>query len=126
MHCTGRDTQILQTSGWSVSEADCIPGFTERHQPAGDLRGLEGSRGMRLHRPLLSMQVHGCGLRLSELLHLQVRDIDSSGMVIHVRQGKGAKDRLVARKRSKISHRLFRLTECAEFGSGSRFPLDFA
>jgi integrase len=34
-------------------------------------------------------------LRLSELIHLQVGDIDSARMVIHVRQGKGAKDRLV-------------------------------
>jgi integrase/recombinase XerD len=38
---------------------------------------------------------YGCGLRLSELIHLQVTDIDSARRVIHVRQGKGAKDRLV-------------------------------
>ena len=44
---------------------------------------------------LLLQVAYGCGLRLSELLHLQVADIDSGRMVIHVRQGKGAKDRLV-------------------------------
>src|SRR5262249_39472 len=44
---------------------------------------------------LLLQVAYGCGLRLSELLHLQVRDIDSARMVIPVRQGQGAKDRLV-------------------------------
>jgi site-specific recombinase XerD len=38
---------------------------------------------------------YACGLRLEELLHLQATDIDSSRMVVHVRQGKGRKDRLV-------------------------------
>jgi integrase/recombinase XerD len=47
-------------------------------------------------RDRIFLQVaYGCGLRLSELIHLQVADIDSARMVIHVRQGKGAKDRLV-------------------------------
>jgi len=38
---------------------------------------------------------YACGLRISELIHLQVRDIDSPRLVVVVRQGKGAKDRLV-------------------------------
>jgi len=37
--------------------------------------------------------IYACGLRLGEGVHLQVRDIDSKQMVVHVRQGKGAKDR---------------------------------
>src|SRR6516164_3236591 len=44
---------------------------------------------------VLLQVAYGCGLRLSELLHLQVRDIDSARMVLHIRQGKGGKDRLV-------------------------------
>jgi len=44
---------------------------------------------------VLLQVAYGCGLRLNELLHLRVGDIDSARMVIHVRQGKGAKDRLV-------------------------------
>jgi len=47
-------------------------------------------------RDRIFLQVaYGCGLRLSELIHLRVTDIDSARMVIQVRQGKGAKDRLV-------------------------------
>jgi integrase/recombinase XerD len=44
---------------------------------------------------LLLQVAYACGLRLSEVLSLQVRDIDSARMVIHVRHGKGNKDRLV-------------------------------
>jgi integrase/recombinase XerD len=61
--------------------------------PAEVLRLLEAAEPSR-DRVFLQV-AYGCGLRLSELTHLQVRDIDSSRMVIHVRQGKGAKDRLV-------------------------------
>src|SRR5262249_9588376 len=57
------------------------------------LRLLEAAPPPR-DRVLLQV-AYGCGLRLSELTHLQVTDIDSARMVLHVRQGKGRKDRLV-------------------------------
>jgi integrase/recombinase XerD len=44
---------------------------------------------------LLLQTAYACGLRSNELLHLQVTDIDSARGVLHVRQGKGRKDRLV-------------------------------
>lgn len=39
--------------------------------------------------------VYSLGLRLTEGLHLHVADIDSARMMVHVRHGKGAKDRFV-------------------------------
>lgn len=39
--------------------------------------------------------VYSLGLRLQEALHLQVSDIDSKRMLVHIHRGKGAKDRLV-------------------------------
>ena len=39
--------------------------------------------------------VYSCGLRLNEALNLQVGDIDSDRLRIHVHRGKGAKDRYV-------------------------------
>jgi len=39
------------------------------------------------------MTAYGAGLRVSELVSLQIEDIDSSRMVIRIRQGKGQKER---------------------------------
>lgn len=44
---------------------------------------------------ILLQTAYACGLRISEVLNLQVTDIDSVRMVVNVRQGKGAKDRQV-------------------------------
>jgi site-specific recombinase XerD len=39
--------------------------------------------------------IYSCGLRLQEGTNLRLADIDSGRMMIHVRHGKGAKDRYV-------------------------------
>ncbi|MBI2877104.1 MAG: tyrosine-type recombinase/integrase [Candidatus Tectomicrobia bacterium] len=47
------------------------------------------------HNRAYLVTVYSCGLRLHEGLFLQVSDIDSKRMMIHVHRGKGAKDRYV-------------------------------
>lgn len=44
---------------------------------------------------VLARTAYACGLRVSEVTRLRVSDIDSKRLVIHVRQAKGRKDRLV-------------------------------
>jgi integrase/recombinase XerD len=46
-----------------------------------------------LKQKALFMVAYDAGLRLSELRHLRVDDIDSQRMVLRIRQGKGKKDR---------------------------------
>ena len=42
---------------------------------------------------ILLMTLYGTGVRRSELTHLKISDIDSQRMVVHIRGGKGRKDR---------------------------------
>lgn len=45
------------------------------------------------HRLLLSL-AYGAGLRVSEVVSLQIRDVDFANQAIYIHQGKGNKDRL--------------------------------
>ena len=45
-----------------------------------------------MHRTMM-MLLYATGLRRAEMCHLKVSDIDSKRMVIHVREGKGGRDR---------------------------------
>ena len=49
---------------------------------------------LRPYRVCLQV-IYSCGLRLQEATHLQIRDIDSGRMMLHIRHGKGGKDRYV-------------------------------
>ena len=62
------------------------------------LRLLDATQNLK-HRLLLSL-VYSAGLRISEALHMRLRDIDRDRMVIHIKSAKGKKDRytLLARK----------------------------
>ena len=60
-----------------------------------EVRQLLSCATQPLHRIVLTT-LYAAGLRLSEGLHLQAPDIDSRRMLLHVRSGKGQKDRLVS------------------------------
>lgn len=49
----------------------------------------------KAHYRVCLSTIYSCGLRLKEGVGLQVRDIDSQRMVVHIRKGKGNKDRYV-------------------------------
>ena len=60
-------------------------------------RLFENFRGAKYR--MAAMTLYGAGLRISEACRLRPRDIDSRRMLIHVRLGKGRKDRMVTLSR---------------------------
>jgi integrase/recombinase XerD len=56
-------------------------------------RLIDGARNLT-DRTML-MTLYSTGMRNAELRHLQVRDIDSRRMLIHIQHGKGGRDRYV-------------------------------
>jgi integrase/recombinase XerD len=70
--------------------SDPLPAILSREQVAGFLKAIPNPK----HRTAFAT-IYAAGLRVSELVALTAKDIDSDRMVIHVRQGKGRKDRYV-------------------------------
>ncbi|PYX55461.1 MAG: integrase [Acidobacteria bacterium] len=79
---------------WSVADTP-YPKKT-RHLPSilspEEVAHLIDSSQTQFHRMVL-MTLYGTGVRRSELTRLQIPDIDSRRMVIHIRGGKGRQDR---------------------------------
>ena len=74
--------------------------FAKRKQPlptvlsVDEVRRLLGAVTYVKHRAILSL-IYATGARLNEATHLQVSDIDSARMMVHIRCGKGGKPRMV-------------------------------
>jgi len=59
---------------------------------AQEVQAIFSAVGNLKHRAVL-MTIYSAGLRISEVVHLKVSDLDSQRMTIRVEQGKGQKDR---------------------------------
>jgi len=70
--------------------SDPLPAILSREEVG---RFLQAAHSVK-YRTIFAT-IYAAGLRVSELISLTVKDIDSARMVIHVRQGKGRKDRYV-------------------------------
>jgi len=82
-----RDWKITHSSRRKLKRLPAVLALEEVSRLLGAVQPLK-------ERMLLTT-MYGCGLRISEAVGLEVRDIDSGRMVIHIRQGKGRKDRYV-------------------------------
>jgi integrase len=86
-------TQTIKKA-WSVADTP----YPKKTRPLPSILSPEevahliDSSQTRFHRMVL-MTLYGTGVRRAELARLQISDIDSRRMVIHIRSGKGRQDR---------------------------------
>lgn len=59
-----------------------------------EIKSLLKAPSLLRHRLILSM-LYGCGLRRFELLGIKIQDVDIDRRMLHIREGKGRKDRYV-------------------------------
>ena len=72
----------------SPRQSGKLPALLSREE----VQRLIAQAGHQTHRTML-LTTYAAGLRLNEVLHLRVPDIDSGRMTLRVEQGKGGKDR---------------------------------
>lgn len=87
-HVLKRDWHILGLL--NAQRERRLPTILDRDEVLAILKQVRAARNYAF-----LLTVYSCGLRLHEALHLEVSDIDSRRMLIHVHRGKGAKDRFV-------------------------------
>lgn len=88
LNVLGRET--MEVSLVVPRRAQRIPELLTRR----DIQRIFRAATTPRHRMMFEL-AYGCGLRVSELVALRVRDVDGERQLLRVEQGKGAKDRLV-------------------------------
>ena len=98
LYLNGLRFLYLQVLGWQDFDVPIphpkrvqrIPELLTRKEVARLVGGCVNLK----HRTML-LTCYGCGLRVSELVRIKVRDLDGERRLLRVAQGKGAKDRQV-------------------------------
>jgi len=96
--------QVLARDAFDVSldvprKAQRIPELLTRKEVCAVLASASNVK----HRALLQL-CYGCGLRVSELVAVKVRDLDGERHLLRVEQGKGALDRAVIVSPTLLAH----------------------
>jgi site-specific recombinase XerD len=72
-----------------------LPEAPKQSEVEQELESLEGDGPLALRNRALVELVYSCGLRSAEAIGLDLGDVDFEQELVHVREGKGAKDRVV-------------------------------
>ena len=88
--CKLRGLPYQQFSLPSIKRTNKLPSVLN----ASEVKALIKCCTLLKHRLLLSL-CYGCGLRCAEVRNLRIGDVDTERKMLHVRQGKGGKDRVL-------------------------------
>ena len=96
--------QVLKQEDFDVTlqvpkRAQRIPELLQRTEVSRIIMACNNLK----HRTLL-LTCYGCGLRVSELVKIKLRQLDSERGLLHIEQGKGAKDRNVILPVTLLGH----------------------
>lgn len=88
--CKMRGLSYLQFSLPEIERVDKLPVVLSQQEVKALLKGC----ALLKHKVLLAT-IYGCGLRCAEVRQLSVSDVDLQRGMLHVKHGKGGKDRYV-------------------------------
>jgi integrase/recombinase XerD len=76
----------------------------ENYEQQKNDRGIVYYEAMQLRDRAMLCIFYGCGLRRNEVVHLDINDIHFEKSVVHVRKGKGYKERMVPITKQSVEH----------------------
>lgn len=76
----------------------------ENYEQQKNDRGIVYYEAMQLRDRAMLCIFYGCGLRRNEVVHLDINDIVFEKSVVHVRKGKGYKERMVPITKQSVEH----------------------